>query len=125
MTFLVSCYTEIYTPYQQYNNGCDITSLPCRRNIQVVSEQNKIKIQTPNVIKLYITSVNSMTYFVMINWKTTSSCSSLHVGFVILCFYETPWKWQLGVETCSNWHFTWSVFCDSCYIAFYSVYFVG
>jgi len=65
-----------------------------------------------------------MSYFVMINSMTTSSCSSLHVGLVILYCYETPWRWHLGAETCSSWHFTWSVFCDSCYIVFYSVYFV-
>jgi len=75
-----------------------------------VSEQNKIKTQNPNVIKLYITSVNSMSYFVMINLKTTSSCSRLHVGLVILCCCETPWRWHLGAETCSSWHFTWSSF---------------
>jgi len=90
-----------------------------------VSEQNKIKIQTPNVIKHYISSVNSMIYFVMVNWKTTSSCSRLHVGPVILCCYETPWRWRLSAETCSSWHFTWSVFCDSCFVVFYSVHFVG
>jgi len=81
-----------------------------------VSEQNKIKSQNPNVIKLHITSVNSMSYFVMINLKATSSCCRLHVGLVILCCYETPWRWHLGAETCSSWQFTWSVFCDYCFI---------
>jgi hypothetical protein len=90
-----------------------------------VLERNKIKIQNPNIIKLYIHSVNCMSYFVMIHLKTTSSCSRLHVGLVILCCYETSWRWQLGAETCSSYHFTWGVFRDSCFILFFLVYFVG
>ena len=32
---------------------------------------------------------------------------------MILCYYETHWGWYLGFETCSSWHWTRSVFCDS------------
>jgi len=89
-----------------------------------VSEQNKINFQNPSVIKLYITSVNSMSYFVMINLKATNSCSMLHVGLAILCCYETPWRWHLCAETCSSWQFRWGVFCDKCFIVFYTVKFL-
>ena len=37
----------------------------------------------------------------------------LHLALTILWYYETHWGWYLGVETCSSWHWTWSVFCDS------------
>ena len=65
-----------------------------------------------------------MSYFLMINFKATSNCSRLHVWLVILCWYETAWRWHLCAKTCSSWHFTWSVFCDSCFIVFYWVHFV-
>ena len=76
-------------------------------------------------MKFHITLFNKHVIFLMIQLKATSSCSRLHVGLVILCCYETPWRWQLCAETCSSWHCAWSVFCDSCFIVFYWVHFVG
>ena len=76
-------------------------------------------------MKFQIILVNKHVKFLMTNLKATSSWSRLHVGLVVLCCYETPWRWHLCAETCSSWHFTWSVFCDSCSVVYCWAHFVG